>query len=80
MIEQDANAKKPNVVLIFTDDQGYADLGVQGIVDDIRTPHIDSLANAGVRFNKWIRNGSTMFALKSGFAHRPLSATDWTCR
>ena len=50
VVEQDSQAKKPNVILIFTDDQGYADLGVQGVVDDIRTPHIDSLAHNGARF------------------------------
>lgn len=40
---------KPNIIVIFTDDQGFADLGVQGQVDDIRTPHIDQLAGNGVR-------------------------------
>ena len=40
---------KPNVILIYTDDHGYADLGCQGILDDIKTPHIDSLARGGVR-------------------------------
>ncbi len=39
----------PNIVIIFTDDHGYADLSCQGIVDDIRTPHIDHLAREGVR-------------------------------
>ncbi|WP_206678588.1 sulfatase-like hydrolase/transferase [Alienimonas chondri] len=36
--------------MIFTDDHGYADLGVQGVRDDVRTPHIDALAARGVRF------------------------------
>lgn len=40
---------KPNIIVFFTDDHGYADLGVQGIVDDIRTPNIDALAESGVR-------------------------------
>ncbi len=40
----------PNIVVIFTDDQGYADLGSQEIVDDIRTPAIDQLAREGVQF------------------------------
>jgi len=39
----------PNIVLIFVDDLGYADLGVQGSAD-ILTPHIDRLAGEGVRF------------------------------
>jgi arylsulfatase A-like enzyme len=41
---------KPNVIVIFTDDQGYADLGVQGQISDIKTPNIDKLAHNGVRF------------------------------
>jgi len=41
--------RKPNVLVIYTDDHGYSDLGSQEVVDDIRTPHIDQLAAAGVR-------------------------------
>ena len=40
----------PNVVVILSDDQGYADVGVYGS-PDIPTPHIDSLARNGVRFS-----------------------------
>ena len=40
---------KPNIIVIFTDDQGYADLGIQGMVPDIRTPNLDRLAREGVR-------------------------------
>jgi uncharacterized sulfatase len=40
----------PNIIVIFTDDQGYADLGVQDQVSDIRTPNIDNLSRQGVRF------------------------------
>ncbi len=42
--------KPPNVIVIFTDDQGYADLGIQNQVDDIVTPNIDRLSQNGVRF------------------------------
>lgn len=42
-------ADQPNIIVIFTDDQGYADLSCQGSVADIKTPHIDSLADTGVR-------------------------------
>jgi len=42
-------ATTPNVIVILTDDQGWADLSCQGEVDDIKTPHIDALADRGVR-------------------------------
>ena len=42
-------AEKPNVIVIFTDDQGFADLGCQGSLKDLKTPHLDKLANDGVR-------------------------------
>lgn len=40
--------RKPNIVIIVGDDMGYADVGVHGCTD-IPTPHIDSIAKAGVR-------------------------------
>ena len=45
-----AAAEKPNVILIYSDDHGWADLGAQGVDPDIRTPHLDQLARDGVRF------------------------------
>ena len=42
-------SQKPNIIVIFTDDHGYADLGVHDQVDDIKTPHIDEMARNGVR-------------------------------
>ena len=40
---------KPNVVLIFADDQGYQDLGVFGS-PNIKTPNVDRMAGEGMRF------------------------------
>jgi arylsulfatase A-like enzyme len=40
---------KPNIIVIFTDDHGFADLGCQGRLNDIKTPNIDKLAADGVR-------------------------------
>lgn len=40
---------RPNVIVIYTDDHGYADLSCQGVFDDVRTPHVDALAASGVR-------------------------------
>ncbi len=42
-------AKRPNIVLIVSDDQGYSDLGIQGC-KDIPTPNLDAFARGGVRF------------------------------
>lgn len=40
---------RPNIIVVFTDDQGYADLGANSIVSDINTPNLDKLASDGVR-------------------------------
>lgn len=42
--------KKPNIIVIFVDDMGYADVGAQGVLKDIKTPNIDKLASDGIRF------------------------------
>ncbi len=41
--------ERANIIVVFTDDQGYADIGANGIVSDIQTPNIDSLAADGIR-------------------------------
>ena len=48
----DASKQKPNILLIYTDDHGWADLAAQGVDKDIRTPHLDQLAKEGVRFTR----------------------------
>ena len=42
---------KPNIILIYSDDHGWADLGVQGSVMDVKTPNLDALAKDGIRFS-----------------------------
>lgn len=42
----------PNIVIIFTDDQGYSDLGCFG-AHDIKTPNLDQMAIEGVRFTNF---------------------------
>ncbi|MCK5566023.1 MAG: sulfatase-like hydrolase/transferase, partial [Planctomycetes bacterium] len=44
--------EKPNFVIIFTDDQGYGDLGCFGS-DSIKTPRLDRMAKEGVRFTSF---------------------------
>jgi len=40
--------RQANIVLIFSDDQGYADMGCQGC-EDIPTPNLDAICAGGVR-------------------------------
>ena len=45
-----AEVKKPNIIVFFTDDHGYADLSCMGLEKDVKTPNIDRVAAEGVRF------------------------------
>jgi arylsulfatase A-like enzyme len=47
--ERDAQPSKPNVVIIYVDDLGYADVGCYG-AEGVETPNIDRLAAGGLRF------------------------------
>lgn len=46
------SSTKPNVIVIYTDDLGYGDLGSYG-QRMIRTPHLDEIASAGMRFTNF---------------------------
>ncbi|MEM9916595.1 MAG: sulfatase [Bacteroidota bacterium] len=50
-VSQSAN-RLPNIIIIFTDDQGYQDLGCYGS-PDIRTPHLDRMAAEGLRLTNF---------------------------
>ncbi len=41
---------RPNIIVLFCDDLGWADLGANGVRDDVNTPHLDALAKQGARF------------------------------
>ena len=45
-------AERPNILIIFTDDQGYADLGCYGNTKN-KTPRMDRLAKEGTRFTSF---------------------------
>jgi arylsulfatase A-like enzyme len=47
-----ARSKRPNVILIMTDDQGYGELGCHGN-ELIKTPHIDSFFEESIRFKRF---------------------------
>lgn len=44
--------KRPNVLLIYTDDQGSLDVNIYG-AKDLYTPNLDALAKRGVRFTQF---------------------------
>jgi arylsulfatase A-like enzyme len=46
------SARRPNVIIIFTDDQGSIDMNCYG-AKDLVTPHMDGLAKRGVRFTQF---------------------------
>ena len=53
---QQNSDRRPNIVLIVTDDMGYADIGSFG--GEIATPNIDALASEGVRFTNFYTHAS----------------------
>lgn len=72
--------ERPNVVLIVADDLGWADLGCYGSTFH-RTPHLDRLAAAGVRFTTAYAAcpvcSPTRAALLTGRHPARLRLTDW---
>ncbi len=60
--------EKPNFVVIFTDDQGYQDVGCFGS-PDIRTPQLDAMATEGMKFTSFYAQpicGPSRAALMTG--------------
>ncbi len=47
---QDQSQNKPNIIVVLTDDQGWADVGFNGATD-IPTPNLDRIASQGVIFS-----------------------------
>jgi arylsulfatase A len=45
----DDSKSPPNIVIVYTDDQGWQDIGVYG-AEDFKTPNLDKLAKEGIRF------------------------------
>lgn len=56
----------PNFVFILADDLGYGDVGCYGS-GDIETPHIDRIAEEGVRFTDFYANGAVCSPTRAAF-------------
>ena len=72
-----AEAPRPNIVIIFTDDQGYADLACYGNRKN-RTPRLDQLAKEGTRFTSFYSQtvcGPSRSALLTG--RQPIRSGGW---
>jgi arylsulfatase A-like enzyme len=74
----DAISARPNILIIFTDDQGYADLGCTGSKTN-KTPRMDQLAKEGTRFTNFYAQsvcGPSRSALLTG--RYPLRSQGWS--
>ncbi len=60
-----ASERPPNIVLIFTDDQGYQDVGVFG-AQDIATPNLDQMAADGIKLTSYYAAQAVCSASRAG--------------
>jgi len=73
-----AKAPRPNILIIFTDDQGYADLGCYGNKKN-KTPRMDKLASEGAKFTSFYAQhvcGPSRSALLTG--RYPIRSKGWS--
>ncbi|MCC6143997.1 MAG: sulfatase-like hydrolase/transferase [Candidatus Hydrogenedentes bacterium] len=70
-----AAARKPNVIIIYTDDHGSVDAGCYG-AKDLHTPNIDALASEGVRFTQFYAPSAVCSPSRAGLltGRYPLTA------
>ncbi len=60
-------ADRPNIVVILTDDQGYADISFNpNHPKEVNTPHMDKLANEGVFFTQAYTSGVVCSPTRAG--------------
>lgn len=63
--KKETKTNPPNVILIFTDDQGYQDVGTFGS-PDIKTPHLDQMAKDGVKLSSFYAAQAVCSASRAG--------------
>lgn len=73
--------RKPNILLVLTDDQGFGDLSLHGN-PVLETPHLDALAASGARFDRFYVSpvcAPTRASLLTGRYHLR-TGTTWVTR
>ncbi|WP_206672754.1 sulfatase family protein [Algibacter lectus] len=65
MQSQSKNPTKPNVIIVFIDDEGYGDVGVYGATG-FQTPHVDKMASEGMRFTNFYAAQPVCSASRAG--------------
>ncbi|HWV15530.1 MAG TPA: sulfatase-like hydrolase/transferase [Cellvibrio sp.] len=63
--EKKSGQDKPNIIFILADDLGYGDLSIYGQTD-FQTPHLDQLAQQGLRFTQAYANSAVCSATRFG--------------
>ncbi|MEO2024626.1 MAG: sulfatase-like hydrolase/transferase [Fuerstiella sp.] len=65
--ELHASAAPPNIIIILTDDQGYADISLNPLhPEGVSTPHMDALAEGGVVFSQGYTSGHVCSPTRAG--------------
>ena len=70
-MSESAKRRKPNIVVILSDDMGFSDLGCYG--GEIDTPNLDGSRANGLRFTQFY-NTARCCPTRASPAHRPLPA------
>ncbi|TVQ01608.1 MAG: hypothetical protein EA359_13750 [Balneolaceae bacterium] len=52
LVDAQHNQSSPNIIILFTDNQGTLDVNIYGS-DDLHTPHKNALADRGVKFSQF---------------------------
>ncbi len=63
--KDETKVKKPNVIIIMTDDQGYQDVACYGS-PDIKTPNLDQMAKEGLRLTNFYAAQAVCSASRAG--------------
>ncbi len=64
--QKNKKSKRPNILIILTDDQGNADAGYQRSPASVKTPSIDKLAEAGIIFTNGYASGYVCSPTRAG--------------